>query len=91
MIWPDDPSNDSSKCPAIILAVRRIAKVKGRIIRLIDSIITIKGIRMKGVPWGVRWEKKSFIKLKMLNIIILNHKVRDKERQNLKWLEAVKI
>ena len=30
------------KCPTIILAVNRIAKVKGRIIFLINSIITIK-------------------------------------------------
>lgn len=51
---PDDPSNDRSKWPAIILAVRRIERVIGRIISLIDSIITIKGIRGIGVPWGVR-------------------------------------
>jgi len=39
---------------AIIFAVNRIDKVKGRIINLIDSIITIKGISMKGVPEGVK-------------------------------------
>ena len=47
---PDEPNRDNNKCPAIILAVRRMAKVKGRIIKLIDSIITIKGIRITGVP-----------------------------------------
>lgn len=56
---PDDPNKDNNKCPAIILAVSRIARVNGRIINLMDSIITIKGIKIKGVPCGVRWENKS--------------------------------
>lgn len=68
-----------------------MAKVKGRIIRLIDSIITIKGIRRIGVPWGVKWEKRLFKKLKIQNIIILIHMLRDKDKQNLICLEAVKI
>ena len=51
---PEDPKSVSSKCPAIILAVRRIDKVSGRINSLIDSIITINGIRINGVPEGVR-------------------------------------
>jgi len=57
---PVDPSKHKSKWPAIILADRRIAKVRGRIRSLIDSIKTIKGIKIDGVPWGVRWAKKSF-------------------------------
>lgn len=91
MICPDDPRRDSNKCPAIILAVSRIAKVKGRMINLIDSMITIKGIKINGVPEGVKWERKSLIKFIILNKIIPNHKVRDRDRQNLKCLEAVKI
>lgn len=59
--FPEDPNKERSKWPAIILAVRRMAKVKGRIISLIDSMITIKGIKIIGVPWGVKWEKKSLI------------------------------
>lgn len=59
---PEDPNKVNNKCPAIILAVRRIAKVRGRMINLIDSIKTIKGIKINGVPWGVRWEKKSLKK-----------------------------
>jgi hypothetical protein len=39
-----------NKCPAIILAVKRIANVPGRIIFLIVSINTIKDIRVPGVP-----------------------------------------
>ena len=47
---PDLPKRDRRRCPAIILAESRIAKVNGRIKRLIDSIITMKGIRIIGVP-----------------------------------------
>lgn len=61
MSCPEEPNKDSSKWPAIILAVKRIARVNGRIINLIDSIITIKGIRIKGVPWGVKCDKKSLM------------------------------
>jgi hypothetical protein len=52
---PVFPKSVNNKCPAIILAVNRILKVIGRIIFLIVSIITIKGIRIKGVPWGIKW------------------------------------
>jgi len=43
-----------SKCPAIILAERRTARVSGRIIFLIVSIKTIKEERAIGVPLGTR-------------------------------------
>ena len=46
------PSKVNSKCPAVMLAVRRTANVQGRIRLLIVSIITINGINMVGVPWG---------------------------------------
>jgi hypothetical protein len=88
---PEDPNNESSKWPAIILAVNRIAKVKGRMSKLIVSIITIKGDRIKGVFWGVKWVNKSFKKKYILYIIIPNHIEREKEKQNLICLEAVKI
>ena len=44
------PSKINSKCPAIMLAVRRTANVPGRIRLLTVSIITINGINMDGVP-----------------------------------------
>lgn len=88
---PEDPRRVRSKWPAIILAVSRIAKVKGRIISLIDSIRTMKGIRIKGVPWGVKWEKKSLKKNQILNNIIEIHIDRDNDRENLRCLVAVKI
>jgi hypothetical protein len=47
---PEDPISDINKYPAIILAVNRIARVIGRIINLIVSISTMKGIRIRGVP-----------------------------------------
>jgi hypothetical protein len=47
---PVFPSKVNNKCPAIILAESRTAKVPGRIIFLIVSIITMKGIRTAGVP-----------------------------------------
>lgn len=57
---PEDPKSVRSRCPAIILAVRRIDRVSGRINSLIDSIITINGIRANGVPEGVRWVRRLF-------------------------------
>jgi hypothetical protein len=51
---PDEPRRVIKRWPAIILAVNRMAKVKGRINKLIVSMITIKGINKRGVPWGVR-------------------------------------
>ena len=41
---PEEPRRVNSKWPAIILAVKRINNVKGRIIKLIDLTITINGI-----------------------------------------------
>jgi hypothetical protein len=43
-------SNVNSKWPAIMFAVKRTARVPGRIKLLIVSIITMNGINMVGVP-----------------------------------------
>ena len=43
-----------SKCPAIILAANRIARVNGRITDLISSIKTMTGTKTTGVPKGTR-------------------------------------
>ena len=53
-----------SECPAIILAVNRIARVNGRITDLISSIKTIAGTKTTGVPKGSRWAKKGDLFLK---------------------------
>ena len=47
---PVFPKRVNNKCPAIIFAANRTAKVPGRIKFLIVSIHTIKGIRIGGVP-----------------------------------------
>lgn len=44
-----------SKCPLIILADNRTDKVIGRIKFLIDSIITIKKVKIIGDPRGTKW------------------------------------
>jgi hypothetical protein len=44
------PNRVRRRCPAIILAANRTAKVPGRMILLIVSINTIKGIKTGGVP-----------------------------------------
>ena len=44
------PRSVSSKCPAIILADRRTARVPGRIVLLIVSITTMNDISAEGVP-----------------------------------------
>ena len=43
-----------------MFAVKRMAGVKGRIIKIFDSIITINGINIKGVPRGIKWANKLF-------------------------------
>jgi len=51
------PINLMIRWPVVRLALRRILRVKGRIIFLISSINTSKGIRRKGVDIGTKWAK----------------------------------
>jgi hypothetical protein len=44
------PNKVISRCPAIKLAVRRTHRVIGRMMFLVNSIITINDIRTAGVP-----------------------------------------
>lgn len=62
---PVFPKRVISKCPAIIFAANRTAKVPGRIKFLIDSINTIKGIKTGGVPCGTKWAN--------IWIVLFNH------------------
>lgn len=78
-------------CPAIILATNRIDKVKGRIILLKDSIITIKNIKIKGVPKGTKWINICSVLLNHPNIINPIHMDKEKNIENIKWLVEVKI
>ena len=85
------PSKVNSKCPAIILAESRTAKVPGRIMLLIVSINTIKGIKTGGVPCGTRWVNMCFVLLIHPKNIKLSQRGRAKERVNVIWLVLVKI
>lgn len=89
-IGPVDPSRDNSRCPAIMLAASRTARVMGRMRSLIVSMITINGIKGAGVPWGVRWVIRSFEYLIVEKVIIPSHKDEENERVYLKWLVGVK-
>lgn len=60
-------------------------------ISLINSINTINGIKIVGVFEGVRWVNMWLEKLIQPNNIILIHKIKDKDIQNLMWLDEVKI
>lgn len=66
-------------------------RVIGRMTNLINSIRTINGIKIVGVFEGVRWVNMWLEKLIQPNNIILIHKIRDKDIQNLICLDDVKI
>lgn len=88
---PEDPKSDRRRCPAIMFAVSRIERVIGRMINLINSIKTMKGIRIDGVFDGVRWVNMWLVKLIQPNSIILNQIFNERVIQNLMWLVAVKM
>lgn len=75
---PVFPNKVRSKCPAIIFAANRMAKVPGRIIFLIVSIHTINGISIGGVPWGTKWANMWMVLLIHPNSINLIHNGRAK-------------
>lgn len=73
-LGPWFPSKVRRRCPAIMFAARRIAKVPGRIMFLTVSIKTMNIISGPGVPCGTRWVNIWFIFVIHPNIINLNHK-----------------
>lgn len=84
------PNNVISKCPAIMFAVNRTAKDPGRIKFLMDSINTIKGIRIEGVPIGTKWVNILFVLLIHPNIIRDIQIDKANVRDTTKWAVAVK-
>lgn len=78
------PNNAISRCPAIKFAVNRTARAIGRIIFLVNSINTIKGISIFGVPEGTRWANIDLFKFihknKIIDNQIGNDNVKEKER-----------
>lgn len=68
------PIKDINKWPAIILAVSRKVKARGRMKFLRSSTNTIKLIKATGVPTGIKWVKKDDKDLTHLKIIIPNQR-----------------
>jgi len=89
--FPVLPNKVSNRWPAIMFADSRTARVPGRIIFLIVSIKTIKGINTGGVPWGTRWANICWVLLNHPNIIKLSHKGKAKDSVIVICLVLVKI
>lgn len=81
----------SNRWPAIMLAVNRTVNVMGRIMFLIDSIQTIKGIKTKGVPWGTKWVNMWLVFLIHPYNRRLNHSGNARVKLRVKCLVAVKM
>lgn len=84
------PKRVINKWPAIILAVKRTAKEVGRIKFLIDSIKTINGIKIFGVPTGTKWQNIELVLLIQPNNIRAIHEDRAIVNENGNWDEEVK-
>jgi len=85
------PSNVNSRCPAIMFAVKRTAKVPGRIRFLIVSMMTINGISMVGVPCGTRCSNMWLVFLIHPNSINLSHRGNARVSVSVRCLVLVKI
>lgn len=90
-IGPVLPNKVINKWPATILAISRIANVIGRIIFLIVSIQTIKGIKIGGVPWGIIWANMWVMLLIHPYNMNVNQRGRASDNVKIKWLVLVKI
>jgi len=74
-----------------MLADNRIASVPGRIILLIVSIHTMKGISRGGVPIGTRWANMWIVLLVHPYNIKVSHNGKAKVNVIDIWLVEVKI
>lgn len=88
---PVFPSKVNKRCPAIILAESRIAKVPGRIIFLIVSMQTIKGIKIVGVPCGTKCVNMCWVWKSHPYSIKHIHKGKERDKVNIMWLVLVKM
>jgi hypothetical protein len=91
MDGPLFPSKVSSRCPAIMFAVSRTARVPGRIRLLIVSIITINGINMVGVTCGTKCSNMWLVFLIHPNNINLIHIGRARVSVRVRCLVLVKM
>ena len=77
--------------PAIMLIDNRKNKVKGRIVKLINSIRTIIGAKILGVLKGTKWERKLFFFLVKLINSKGNHNMKIKGRLKEACLVNLKL
>lgn len=68
-----------------------MARVPGRIIFLIVSIRTIKGIKMGGVPVGIKWVNMFWVLFSQPKNIKDNQIGKEKVRLKIKCLVEVKM
>ena len=66
------PNSPRKICPAVIFPASRIARVKGRINVLINSMMVRKGIIHSGAPVGPKWARVAFRLWFILEIININ-------------------
>jgi len=66
------PNNPRKMCPAVIFPASRIARVKGRIRVLINSMMVRKGIIHSGAPAGPKCARVAFRLWFILEIISIN-------------------
>lgn len=88
---PDLDNREIRRCPAIMLAANRIAKVRGRIRELVSSIPTIKGMRAPGVPRGNRWASIRPGVFNQPQSMWPSQRGSARVKVNTRWLEAVKM
>lgn len=86
---PVPPKRVNKRCPAIILAARRIANVPGRITFLTVSIKTINGMRTGGVPWGTKWANMWLVCWIQPNSISVNQSGKERDSVIIIWLDLV--
>lgn len=85
------PNRFINRCPAIILADKRMVRVIGRIMFLINSIMIIKLIRIVGVPVGKECMIIDLDTFIHPNIIKVAHIERAKGKMSMIWVLIVKL
>ena len=85
------PISTIIKWPAEMLATKRTVRVRGRIKLLINSIITIIGIRGRGVPTGTKWANMCLGRANQANKYCPTHKGSMIVIANTGWAVILKI
>ena len=72
-------------CPALMLAARRNARVRGRIKELMTSTIARNHESGRGEDSGINEACKEFGFVRIIVITIANHIGKDRDMVNLRW------